>query len=98
MEESLLSSAIQQCLADNPRLEVEVHPPERAGEPDDPTPDDTVRTVRIALLDDPLRIAFRADGREWIVAYRSLDALAHLLANLEKADVEQADVVAVDPS
>lgn len=85
MESSLLTSAIQQCLAGNPRLLVTVH------SPDEPVCADTARTVRIALLEDPVRFALDADGREWVLEYQSLGELARLLADLENADVMVVD-------
>jgi hypothetical protein len=92
METSLLTSAIQQCLADNPRLQVEVHPPgDHALCPGGPAADGAARTVQIGLLDDPVRFALQADGREWIVDYQSLDGLARLLADLGRADVVTID-------
>ncbi len=84
METSLLTSAIQQCLADNPRLEVKVHPP---GSDVTGPGAETPRTVRVGLLDDPVRFAFQADGQEWFMAYRTLAGLARVLADLEHSDV-----------
>jgi hypothetical protein len=89
MENSLLSSAIQQCLADNPRLEVEIRPPDDDRiAPAEPARVDVPRTVEIGLLDDPVRFAINADGREWIVTYQSLAGLAQVLAELEKTPAQ----------
>lgn len=88
METSLLTSAIQQCLAGNPRLDVKVQPSGGDGtEPGAPTSTDELRTVRIGLLDDPLRFALQAGGRDWVLEYGSLDGLAQVLADLENPDV-----------
>jgi hypothetical protein len=87
METSMLTSAIQQCLAGNEQLAVEVHPPgEHCAELGQPRFQDVPRTVQIGLLDDPVRFALQADGRDWIVEYQSLDGLAHLLADLAQSD------------
>jgi hypothetical protein len=87
METSLLTSAIQQCLALNDRLTVEVRPPgDLSAGLDQPQWQDIPRTVQIGLLDDPVRFALKVGGREWIMEYQSLDGLAYLLADLAQSD------------
>jgi hypothetical protein len=88
METSLLTSAIQQCLAGDKRLTVEVHPPgDLPAGPGQPLYQDIPRTVRIGLLDDPVRFAFKVGSREWIMEYQSLEGLAYLLAELAQSDL-----------
>jgi hypothetical protein len=85
IEPAVLSSALQQFLAGNPGLEVEVcsanddsgRDIERARRPG------LGRVVEITLLDDPFRFRIETDGLEWIVNYRSLEDLADRLKDLE---------------
>jgi hypothetical protein len=87
MESSLLTSAIQQCLAGNKRLAVEVRPPgDQPTGLGQPRYQDIPRTVHIGLLDDPVRFALKVGSREWIMEYQSLDGLAYLLADLAQSD------------
>ena len=87
MDTCLLTSAIQQCLASNQGLAVDVDPPgAHPTGPGEPWRANAPRTIQIELLEDPIRFALQADGRAWILEYQGMDELARLLADLEHAD------------
>lgn len=91
METSLLSSAIAQVLAGDPRLWVEIHPP---GDADDAECAPMLSTgrpvVEVAVLEDPPRIELHADGHAWVLEYRGLQCLATLLAQCHDLGATQA--------
>jgi hypothetical protein len=91
METSPLSSAIQQFLAGDPRLEVELLPP---GETVDtigaPAFRGPVRTVEVGVLEDPSRIELRADAQDWVLEYRGLEGLAVLLVDCQHVNPPHA--------
>jgi hypothetical protein len=86
---AVLSSALQQFLAANPHLEVEVGSPvDDTSGGIDPIENDPRRVVVVSLLEDPFRFRFEVGDREWIVAYDGLDDLADRLSWFERPPVD----------
>ena len=85
IEPNVLSTALQQILAGNPGLEVEVCLPKHlSGEHVEASRGSGAGpVVEITLLESPFRFRLATGGREWLVNYRGLDDLTRQLADLD---------------